>query len=62
MDLLEDEKKARGWKSTIHAIALLTPLIKQFTWVIPIALMLPVRPLELAVPDIARVVRLRRVR
>ncbi|KAH7305262.1 putative flavonoid 3-hydroxylase [Stachybotrys elegans] len=60
MQLLQDEKKAAGWKSTIQAIALLTPLIKQFTWVIPLALALPVRPLEIIIPDIARVVKLRR--
>ena len=60
-NLLEDSGAAADWKRTTKAVAVLTPLIKQFTWIIPIALKLPLAPLRLIVPDIARVVALRRV-
>ncbi|KAI3324236.1 cytochrome P450 [Xylariaceae sp. AK1471] len=60
LDLLRNEDKAKNWQNTIKAVAYLTPIVKQFPWVIPVALKLPVRPLELIVPDLARIVRLRR--
>lgn len=61
LDLLKNEQKAIEWKRTIKAVAILTPLIKQFTWIIPLALKIPLRPLRLVVPDLARIVALRRV-
>lgn len=61
LGLLENQKNATDWHSTIRAIALLTPLARQFTWMIPIALKLPMRPLQFAVPDLARIVALHRV-
>ena len=61
LDLLKDDRKAKEWKKTIKAIAILTPLIKQFTWIIPLALRIPLRLLRLAVPDLARIVALRQV-
>ncbi|KAL8722842.1 MAG: hypothetical protein Q9225_000729 [Loekoesia sp. 1 TL-2023] len=61
LGLLESPEKANNWKRTIKAVAILTPLIKQFTWIIPVALKLPLRPLQMVVPDIARIVALRRV-
>lgn len=60
-DLLSDELAAVEWKRTIKAIAILTPLIKQFTWIIPLALKIPLAPLRVVVPDLARIVALRRV-
>lgn len=61
LKLLHAEQDAQDWKRTIKAIAILTPLVKQFTWIIPLALRLPLRPLQFVVPDLARIVALRRV-
>ena len=61
MDLLGDEVRSKNWQQTIKAIAMLTPLIKQFTWIIPVALKLPLAPLRLTVPGLARIVALHRV-
>lgn len=49
LDLLQEDKKADEWKRTIKAVAILIPLIKQFTWVIPLALKLPLSPLQMIV-------------
>lgn len=60
MDLLGDEVRSRNWHQTIKAIAILTPLIKQFPWIIPVALKLPLVLLRMTVPRLARIVALRR--
>ena len=62
LDLLLEDQKANDWKRTIKAVAILTPLIKQFTWIIPIALIIPLRLLHIVVPVLARIVALRHVR
>lgn len=59
--LLQEDKRADNWKRTIKAVAVLTPLIKQFTWIIPLALKLPLSPLQMVVPDLARIIALHRV-
>ncbi|KAL8788585.1 MAG: hypothetical protein Q9195_007229 [Heterodermia aff. obscurata] len=59
-NLLENGKAAADWKRTIKAVAILTPLVKQFTWIIPLALKLPLTPLRWLVPDLARIVALRK--
>lgn len=59
--LLIEDRKAAEWKRTIKAVAILTPLIKQFTWIIPMALKLPLASLQLVVPDLARIVSLHHV-
>lgn len=61
LDLLSNEQAAAEWKRTTKAIAVLTPLIKQFTWIIPTALKIPLVLLRLVVPDLARIVALRLV-
>ena len=61
LGLLQEDKKADEWRRTIKAVAVLTPLIKQFTYIIPLALKLPLRPLQIVVPDLARIVALHRV-
>jgi hypothetical protein len=61
LDLLNNEQGAFDWQRTIKAVAILTPLARQFTWIIPLALKLPILPLKLAVPDLARIVMLHRV-
>ncbi|GAP93176.1 putative cytochrome P450 [Rosellinia necatrix] len=58
--LLLDDQAAVEWQRTIKAVAILTPLAKQFPWVIPLALKCPLRPLQLIVPDLARIVKARR--
>lgn len=60
-NLLGDNKAAADWKRTIKAVAILTPLVKQFTWIIPLALKLPLTLLRWVVPDLARIVALRKV-
>ena len=61
LDLLKCDEEAVNWQKTIRAVATLTPLQKQFTWIIPAALMLPLTFLRLIVPDLARIVALHRV-
>lgn len=61
LDLLKEDQKAQEWMRTIKAVTILTPLIKQFTWIIPLALKLPLALLWMIVPDLARIVALRRV-
>lgn len=59
--LLLDEQAATEWQNTIKAVAFLTPLAKQFPWIIPLALKCPLEPLQMVVPDLARIVKARRV-
>ena len=61
LHLLESDQAATNWQKTIKAVAILTPLVKQFTWIIPLALMFPLGPLRMVVPDLARIVALHRV-
>ncbi|KAL9042704.1 MAG: hypothetical protein Q9180_000406 [Flavoplaca navasiana] len=60
-DLLSNEQAAAEWLRTVKAIAGLTPLVKQYTWIIPLALKLPLAPLRAIVPDLARIVALRKI-
>lgn len=62
LNLLENDQAAKDWQNTIKATAKLTPLVKQFTWIIPFALRLPLIPLQIIAPAVARFVALRRVR
>ncbi|KAF2630917.1 putative flavonoid 3-hydroxylase [Macroventuria anomochaeta] len=61
LGLLHSTKHAHNWKETIRAIAILTPLAKQFTWIIPMALKVPVTLLNAVVPSLGRIVQLHRV-
>ena len=61
IDLLGSEQRTSEWHRTIKAVAILTPLIKQFTWIIPLALKLPLGPLRAIVPDLARIAELHHV-
>ncbi len=61
-DLLSNEQAAAEWLRTVKSIAGLTPLVKQYTWIIPLALKSPLAPLRAIVPDLARIVALRLVR
>lgn len=62
LGLLEDDEQAVAWRETTAAVASLTPLAKQFRWLVPIALKIPMFILEGLVPSLSRIVKLRHVR
>jgi hypothetical protein len=62
LGLLEDNEQAVAWRETTAAVASLTPLVKQFRWIVPIALRIPMFVLEALVPSLSRIVKLRHVR
>ena len=62
LHLLEDEQAALEWKETVLAVATSTPLIKQFNWMIWLALKTPILLLRIMVPKLARVMSCRMVR
>ena len=61
LNLLKSDQAATNWQKTIKAVATLTPLVKQFPWIIPVALKCPLGLLQVMVPGLARIVPLRRV-
>ena len=61
MNLLEDPQRAKNWRRTIEAIASLTPMIKQFPWLIPIVRRLPHMFLRGVAPRLARLLSLQTV-
>ena len=56
LDLLKNPnlQKAGDWKKTMEAVGNITPLVKQFTWIIPIALRLPTSVVRFFHEDLAR--------
>ena len=62
MNLLGNENRAKDWYLTIRAIAILTPLVKQYRWIIPLALRVPLVLLGIVVPALSRIAALRKVR
>lgn len=56
LDLLHNDLKAMNWHITTNTIALLTPLVKQYTFILPVALKIPVPFLQFVWPALARVV------
>jgi len=62
LKLTGDKQRAHDWKKTIYSVAFLTPLAKQFTWILPLALKLPVFLLQATMPSQGRLVELYRVR
>ncbi|KAL8933993.1 MAG: hypothetical protein Q9216_006123 [Gyalolechia sp. 2 TL-2023] len=58
MNLLEDSGRALDWKMTIDAIASLTPLIKQFPWIIPLVRKIPLLLLRAVSPKLTRILSL----
>ena len=61
MNLLEDPDVASDWKLTINAIASLTPLIKQFPWIIPMVRRISGWFLRVALPKLERLLSLQAV-
>lgn len=58
---LEDYKAAKEWHDTIAAIAKMTTLLKQFPWLLGIAMKMPVSVIELLSPALARLLKLHSV-
>ncbi|KAL8885902.1 MAG: hypothetical protein Q9215_006310 [Flavoplaca cf. flavocitrina] len=58
MNLLEYPDIASNWKMTINAIASLTPLIKQFPWIIPVVRRIPGWFLRATLPKLERLLSL----
>ncbi|KAG8533995.1 uncharacterized protein KY384_000837 [Bacidia gigantensis] len=58
--LLHDDKKAGEWLKTLDSIILAIPIVKQFPWLNPLIMRLPLRPLQVLVPDAARLLKLDR--
>lgn len=61
-NLLGNKEKAEGWLKTIVAVTSRTQIVKRVNWIIPLALRMPIWPLEMLVPDMVRIIRLRHVR
>ncbi|KAG9243560.1 cytochrome P450 [Calycina marina] len=58
LDLLHSDQKAMDWHVTTNTIALLTPLVKQYSFLIPMALGIHLPFLQLVWPSLARIVAL----
>ena len=61
LDLLANDQSAADWKKTINAVAEMNSLTRQFTWMMPFALKLPLGPLQILTPELARIIVLHRV-
>jgi hypothetical protein len=62
LNLLHDEQKALEWQETISALANTAPIARQWSWVTPLSLSMPVWLLNMADPKLARIVGLHKVR
>ncbi|KAI0380853.1 cytochrome protein [Hypomontagnella monticulosa] len=56
--LLQNEKAALDWHETIKALSRIMPLARQVSWVVPLALVLPVQLVEFCAPSLAKIVKL----
>ncbi|KAL9073901.1 MAG: hypothetical protein Q9157_004568 [Trypethelium eluteriae] len=56
MNLLKEEQRGIDWYDTIHAVAMSTPLVKQFTWIMPLVLQLPDQLITLISRQMSRIV------
>lgn len=57
MGLQGNQFRADDWSATIRAVVRITPLVKQFPWIISLALKVPVNVLQLILPDLSRLLR-----
>jgi hypothetical protein len=62
MNLLSDMGKAEIWRNNVTGLTHLVPIVRQFPWVLPIAVELPMWLLKLVSADAGRLVQLLRVR
>ena len=56
-----DIQRAKDWSATIRAIAAITPLVKQFPWLMDLVMCLPLTVLQVLSPELSRVVQLQYV-
>lgn len=61
MNLLKDMRKAQAWRDSILGILHLTPIARQFSWVVPAAVELPMWLIRLVSSDMALVIQVLRV-
>jgi hypothetical protein len=61
LGLLGDEKLAKGWLDITKAIGRLSPISKQFPWIMPLALNIPMSIIRLFGENVTRVMGLRHV-
>ncbi|KAF3804593.1 Trichodiene oxygenase [Colletotrichum gloeosporioides] len=57
MKLLQDQEKAQVWRHSIIGLLHVTPFVRQFPWIIPYALELPLWLIKLISADMALVVQ-----
>lgn len=62
MNLLKDMGKAQIWRDSIIGLLHLTPIVRQFSWIVPFAVDLPMWLLKLVSSDLALVVQVLWVR
>ncbi|TGO68998.1 hypothetical protein BELL_0796g00030 [Botrytis elliptica] len=56
-DLQENKTLAVDWSATIRAVARITPLMKQFPWMMTVALYIPIDILRFFMPELSRLVQ-----
>ena len=61
LGLLHDRQKAVDWRKTMNAVGNITPLVKQFSWIVPFAINLPVSVVKVFSEDLARLFSIHRV-
>jgi hypothetical protein len=52
--LQKDDAAAQDWSQTIRAVARITPFVKQFPWIIDVAIRAPVPLVRLVLPQLSR--------
>ena len=57
-DYLDNLDEAREWHDTIAAVAKMTTLLKQFPWLLGVAMKLPIAIFEILTPALGRLLRL----
>ena len=62
MGLQKDEQRAERWSETILNVARCTPFVKQFPWILDLALRIPVPVLEKLTPTMGGLARFHSVR
>lgn len=61
MNLLKDMEKAQVWRDSIVGLLHLTAFVRQFHWIVPFAVELPMRVIRLVSSDLALVIQVLRV-
>lgn len=62
MNLLKDMGKAQVWRHSIVGLLHLTPIVRQFSWIVPVVVELPMWLIRLVSSDMALVIRVLWVR